>query len=202
MGIKKGLFVRVKNSTFEGNNYVGNFSHIHSSTIGHMTYIGSNSSILHTKIGAFCSISSNVRIIGGEHPTSKWVSTHPAFYNSRNVCGKSYIQSVKFQELKYADSEDKYLVVIGNDVWVGANVLILNGVTIGDGAVIACGAVVTKDVEPYSVVGGVPAREIKKRFTDADILFLHDHPFWLQSDAWLEEHADRFEDIEQYKNLF
>lgn len=141
-------------------------------------------------------------MIGGEHPTNDWVSTHPAFYKPQNACRKSYTDRVKFKVLKYVDSENKYIVMIGNDVWVGANVLILNGVTIGDGAIIANGAVVTKDVKPYSIVGVIPAKEIRKRFGEEDILFLRDHPFWLQTDAWLEERADQLEDIERYKELF
>ena len=144
--LKKGFLTRIKNSSFEGNNAVGHFSHVYSSTVGRMTYIGSNSSILYSKIGSFCSISSHV--------------------------------------------------------WIGANVLILNGVHIGDGAVIASGAVVTRDVAPYSIVGGVPAKEIRKRFSDEEISFLLRHPFWEQSDNWIEQHAKDFSSVEKYRGCF
>ena len=200
--VRKRFLTRIKNCNFEGDNYVGNFSHIHSSTVGRMTYIGSNSSILYAKIGSFCSISSHVSVIGGEHPTHNWVSMHPAFYKPQNVCGKSYVKDTLFEELKYADDEHNYLVKIGNDVWIGSNVLILNGVCIGDGAVIASGAVVTKDVSPFTIVGGVPAKEIRKRFVDEDIAFLLEHPYWIQSDSWLEEHAGQLTTVEKYKNCF
>jgi acetyltransferase-like isoleucine patch superfamily enzyme len=201
-GMKKGLFTRVKNCSFAGDNYVGSFAHIHSSTIGRMTYIGSGSKILFTKIGDFCSISSDVRIIGGEHPSSDWVSTHPAFYRKRNVCGKSYSKNDVFEEYKYADAQKKYLVEIGNDVWIGSHVLILNGVHIGDGAIVASGAVVTKDVDDYSIVGGVPAKEIRKRFSEEDIAFLKANPYWCQTEQWLSSHADSISDIDRYKQMF
>lgn len=200
--VKKGFLARIEDSAFEGNNYVGNFSHIHSSIIGRMTYIGSNSSILYAKIGRFCSISSHVRIIGGEHPTRDWVSTHPAFYKSQNVCGKSYTKDTLFEEYKYVDYEKRFLVEIGNDVWIGSNVIVLNGVRIGDGAVIASGAVVTRDVAPFSIVGGVPASEIRKRFTDEDITFLLNHPYWEHTDSWLEEHANHLSSVDKYRKSF
>lgn len=200
--LKKGFLTRIRNSSFEGNNSVGHFSHVCSSTVGRMTYIGSNSSILYAKVGRFCSISSHVCVIGGEHPTKNWVSTHPAFYKPKNVCGKSYTENKLFEELKYSDSSKKYLVEIGNDVWIGANVLILNGVTIGNGAVIASGAVVTKDVAPYTIVGGVPAKEIRKRFSDEEISFLLRHPFWEQPESWIEQHAKAFSSVEKYRGCF
>ncbi|MBQ7171996.1 MAG: CatB-related O-acetyltransferase [Clostridia bacterium] len=200
--MKKGFLARIKNSRFEGNNYVGNLSHVYSSYVGRMTYIGSNSSILYAKIGSFCSISSHVRVIGGEHPTRDWVSTHPAFYKPKNVCGKSYAANTLFEEQKYTNPDKEFLVEIGNDVWIGANVLIQNGVCIGDGAVVASGAVVTKDVAPYSIVGGVPAREIRKRFCDEEIAFLVKHPFWEQPDSWLRQHAEAFSSFEDYKRCF
>ena len=201
-GLKKGMMVRIKNSSFAGNNYVGNFTHVHSSSLGRMTYIGSNSSILYTRIGSFCSVSSHVSIIGGEHPTRLWVSTHPAFYKKSNICGKSFSYKNVFDEIKYVDEEKRFMVEIGNDVWIGSHVLILNGVRIGNGAVIASGAVVTKDVAPYSVVGGVPAKEIRKRFSDEDVAFLEKHPFWEQSDEWLEKHSESFCDVELYRKCF
>ena len=128
--------------------------------------------------------------------------THPSFYKPANVCGRSYSDTIAFQEYKYTDEEKKYYVEIGCDVWIGANVLILNGVHIGDGAIIAAGAVVTKDVADYSIVGGVPAKEIRKRFNDEDIAFLRIHPYWLQPEEWLEKHAAEISDIDLYKKLF
>lgn len=83
-------------------------------------------------------------------------------------------------------------VVLGNDVWVGANALILGGVTVGHGAVIAAGAVVTKDVPDYSVVGGVPAKVIKYRFTAEEIALLLKLQWWALPDSVLSANAQLF----------
>lgn len=168
---KKGYFTRIKNSTFEGDNFVGNFSHIHCCKIGKMTYIGSSCSLLYTKIGKYCSIAGNVKTIIGEHPAHDWVSTHPAFYSTNCVCGKTFSKTKQFKEQKYTDEPNNIMVDIGNDVWIGSEALIMNGVKIGDGAIIAAGAVVTKDVSPYTIVGGVPAKITGQRFKDEDIAF-------------------------------
>lgn len=83
-----------------------------------------------------------------------------------------------FDQIKYVDEEKKYFVEIGNDVWIGNNVLIMDGIRIGDGAILAAGSVIAKDVEPYTIVGGVPAKFIRKRFKDSEIDFLLDFKWW------------------------
>ncbi|MFP7421406.1 CatB-related O-acetyltransferase [Streptococcus ruminicola] len=103
------------------------------------------------KIGNFCSFAKNTFFcLGGEHDY-KTLSTYPF---------ESKISDNKITSFSKGD------IVIGDDVWIGVNVTILSGVKIGQGAIIAAGSVVTKDVEPYSIYGGVPARLIKKRFSD------------------------------------
>lgn len=122
-------------------------------------------------IGDYCSISSNVKIyLGGMH-RADWLSTYPfpAF--------EPTVKGIKDYELTKGD------VVIGNDVWLCANATILSGVTIGNGAVVANSAVVTKDVPPYAVVAGNPAKIIKMRFDDATIQLLSESAWW----AWPEE---------------
>ena len=123
------------------------------------------------------------------------MSTHPAFYSHR-YNSLSFVDENKFDELLMCD--DRFSVIAGNDVWIGDRVLIKGGVRIGDGAVIGMGAVVTKDVPPYAVVGGVPARIIKKRFTGEQISELLSQNIWGKPIEWIEANAERFESIDNF----
>ena len=146
-------------------NIVYNGTIICDSILGVGTYINSKSNLSHSKIGKFCSIGSNVTCVSATHPM-KFVSSYPGFYNCGTDIpfGKS---DTAFDELLY--TENGFQCEIGNDVWIGNNTLIKGGVSIGDGAVVGMGAVITKDVPPYAIVGGVPAKIIKYRF-DKDII--------------------------------
>jgi acetyltransferase-like isoleucine patch superfamily enzyme len=132
--------------------------------VGAFTYFGDGCMIGSLNIGRFCSVAPDVKIGLGEHEVSH-VSTHPIFYGAKNGFavpdGIGTVRDLKLP--KHAATK------IGHDVWVGANSVISRGVKIGNGAVIAAGAIVNKDVEPYSIVGGVPAKHIKYRF-DADTI--------------------------------
>lgn len=200
--IKKGYFTRIKKCRFEGDNFVGHLSHLYDCTVGRMSYFGSHCTFISTDIGSYCSIAADVRIIAGEHPTHTWISTHPAFYSSTCVTGISFTDENKFSEIKYADSEHHRIVTIGNDIWIGFGVKILNGVHIGDGAIVATGALVTKDVEPYSIVGGVPAKKIGQRFNDEEISFLLTNKWWEKDFEWIRKNASAFSDFKKYKSLF
>lgn len=128
------------------------------SSVGSFTYISNDSRIYYAKIGKFCSVGQNVLIGLGQHPINH-LSTSPLFYSIANLH--------KFEAFYRKQPIEEYKTVnIGNDVWIGTRAIILDGVTIGDGAIIATGAVVTKDVEPYAIVGGVPAKHIKYRFEE------------------------------------
>ena len=190
---------KVKRSAlFEGNNFVGANSAFNG-CIGYGSYIGNKSS-LHGKIGKYCSIASGVKVVNGFHPTSEGISTHPAFYSKRNSVDLSYVDADCFEEYRYADPEKRYAVVVGNDVWIGTDAILMAGITVGDGAVIAAGAVVTKDVAPYSIVGGVPAKEIKKRFDDEKIEALLSLQWWNKDEKWLKENASMFMNVEGFIN--
>ena len=188
-------FVSV-NSDFEGANKVSKNT-IFAGKMGYGSYIGSNSRI-YGQVGRFCSIANDVRVVVGNHPTETFVSTHPAFFSLLKQNGETFVTKQKFVENKFADIDEKRPVVIGNDVWIGENVSILSGVKIGDGAVVACGSVVVKDVEPYTIVGGVPAKAIKKRFTEDQIEFLLDFKWWERSIDWIKEHSEQFENISEF----
>lgn len=115
------------------------------SIIGDYSYVNYNSIIHCCHIGKFCSIGPNVVAGLGNHPVEKNVTTSPRLF----LKGKFLLE----------DRYDQFAIVtIGNDVWIGANVTIVNGVTIGDGAVIGANSIVTKDIPPYSIYGGVPAK--------------------------------------------
>ena len=121
-------------------------------------------------IGSFCSIGSGASFImaGNQGHRNDWVSTFPFFYMK--------------EEAAFAGARDGYApagdTVIGNDVWIGSEAMIMAGVKIGHGAIIGSRALVTKDVEPYTVVGGNPAKPIRKRFPDSDIAQLLEMAWW------------------------
>lgn len=174
------------NTFFEGNNRIGNYSFF-AGKMGFGSYLGVKNQIS-AEIGRYCSIGAEIKTVSGSHPTSVFVSTHPAFFSTKKQAGFTYANENLFEE-------NKKRVVIGNDVWIGDRVTILGGVKIGDGAIIAAGAVVTKDVEPYSIVGGVPAREIKKRFSDEEIRKLLELKWWDKPQNWVAENAYKFANI-------
>lgn len=153
-----------KNVVCEGHNYIGEKTFIKDVSIGYGSYIGPNCFLSSTRIGRYCSISAELKIIRGNHPTKQFISTHPSFYSKENITDLKYIDNSKFDEYKYSLPDEKIAVSIGHDVWIGWGVKILEGCTIGNGAVLAAGSVITKDIPPYAIVGGVPARLIKYRF--------------------------------------
>jgi acetyltransferase-like isoleucine patch superfamily enzyme len=146
-------------------NCILNNSEVHS-----YSYLGKNCLIQNATIGKFCSIANDVSIGLGNHPLDHF-STSPLFYRRQNTFKIKLIENdLQFEE---------YLPVsIGNDVWIGSRSIILDGIIIGNGSVIAANSVVTKDVAPYSVMGGVPAKLIKYRFSDKKIEELNYGKWW------------------------
>ena len=155
--------------------------------MGRYSYMGFYNSVCDTNIGSFCSIASYCAIGGGKHPLNS-VSTSPVFYLGHNSIGKNFSN---------IPEEENKGVEIGNDVWIGEAVFINDGVKIGTGAVIGSHSVVTRDVNPYSVVAGVPAREIRKRFDDETIEKLLESKWWEWSDEELKAKAQFFGDTEE-----
>lgn len=129
-------------------------------------------------IGRFCSIASNLNVyLGGNHRMD-WVTTYPFGHINKNVFNK-------FNGGGHPSTKGD--VIIGNDVWIGDNVTIMSGVTIGDGSIIANNSHVVKNVEPYSLVGGNPAKFIKYRFTKDQIEKLLQIKWWNWDDAKINE---------------
>jgi acetyltransferase-like isoleucine patch superfamily enzyme len=148
------------------------------------SFCGYNCEIVNCEIGSFVSIANGVIIGGGMHPM-EWVSTSPVFYE-----GKDSVRA-KFSEHK---RKDPLKTIIEHDVWIGERVIIKQGVRIGTGAVIGMGSIVTKDVAPYSIVAGCPAKEIRKRFDDETVINLLDSKWWEFSDEKLIEFAKYFQE--------
>ena len=144
-------------------------SFVYRSKVDDYSYIA-GSRIVDAEIGRFVSIGANSFIGGfGRHPVNR-ISTHPSFYSLQNPTGVVF--SVDSQIV------ERERVVIGNDVWIGSNALILDGVSVGHGAVVAAGAVVVRDVLPYEIVGGVPARVIRLRFEPEQVTQLLESRWW------------------------
>lgn len=167
--------------------------------LGYGSNIGDNSKIL-GKVGKFCSIAPDVDVIVGVHPyTYPYVTTAPPFYSNLKQCGFNYSNQQSFNEFKFADSEHKYPIIIGNDVWIQRFVKIVSGVKIGDGSVILAGAVVTKDIPPYAIVGGVPAKILKYRFSEDDIKLLVNFKWWEKGEKWWSENWNLLCNFDSFK---
>ena len=167
-----------KNCSIERRNMLFN------SHLGNYTYTGYNTVIKYATIGKFCSVSWNVSIGGANHDM-KHITTHPfPLLPKFGLTDKSKI---------YKQFTDKK-IVIGNDVWIASNACILRGVTIADGAVIGAGAVVNRNVGPYEVWAGVPAKKIGQRFPDSVVERLLNLAWWEFPENVLRQNIDLFND--------
>ena len=187
-----------KGCVFGGYNFVGRNSILKSTFMGKHSYVGNNCVFTNALIGRYSSISSNVEVVTGKHPSHTFVSSHPAFYSCTPPAKKTFVKSNCFEE--YSLTPNGYDVEIGNDVWIGRNVLIMGGVTIGDGAIIATGSVVTKNVEAYTIVGGIPAKFIKRRFSEEDSEHLLNIRWWEWKEEVLENNAAAFSNVATFLN--
>lgn len=156
------------------------------SEIGEYSYVGKSCTIQNTEIGKFCSFASGLFMGTGTHPIDLF-STSTLFYRVENTFGISVVK----QDM---DFEEYQKIEVGNDVWIGTRAMIMDGVKIGHGAIVAANAVVTKDVPPYAIVGGVPARIIKYRFGEDRIKELMDSEWW---DWPLEEINEKMDSWER-----
>ena len=152
-------------------------------TVGDYSYVGGGSRLQNVTIGKFCSIGPDVRIGLGVHPVDH-VSTYPGFYSTRPPRTARFVDQGRIAE--HAET------TIGHDVWIGAGAMIMDGLTIGHGAVVGAGAVVTRNVEPYAIVAGVPARHVRDRFDDTLVAFLLELRWWDRGDEFLRNNAKLF----------
>lgn len=180
-------------STFEGANKIYPKALV-DGNVGYGTYIQEDSFIF-GNIGRFCSIGVGVKVTNWKHPyKSPFASTSPMFYSIRKQSGETFATEQTFEE--YTAS-----VEIGNDVWIGNGAFLVGGIHIHDGAVILAHAVVTKDVPPYAIVGGVPAKVIGYRFDDNTIEFLLNTKWWNKPIVWIRDNWRLLNDIELLKQV-
>lgn len=172
---------------------ISQHSYFYKSTVEPYTYFAGFNSVMNARIGKFCSIGDFSIIGAGNHPTD-FISTSPIFYSPNAQCGVTFSDNSYFEEMQET--------IIGNDVWIGAYSMIMGGVTIGDGAIIASGSFVNKDVEPYSIVGGTPAKLIRKRFSFEEIEKLLLLKWWEKPESWLRENFKEFHDRDKFLSKF
>ena len=188
--MKQGSYI--PGTTLEGKNFVGRDAMLRNCTMGYCSVVQFDCDLTDTDIGRYSQVGGNISVIRGKHPTKKIVSVNPAFYNPEGVFGYAFTDKKIF-----ADLAEKR-TTIGADVWMGNDVRVLGGLTIGDGAIVGAGALVTKDLPPYSINVGVPAKTIGYRFEQDQIEKLLADKWWEKDEAWIRENIDRFADIEEF----
>jgi len=190
--LKLGYRTNIVNCSFGNYNSIYDNTVLRNVSLGDFSYIAYNTNIWNTKIGKFCSIGSDVKCGLGSHPSKAFVSTHPIFYSPEKQT------QITFADKSYFKEDNP--IEIGNDVWIGSNVLIVGGISIGDGAIVASGSVVTKDVPPYAIVGGVPAKLLRCRFEQNEIDYLLKLKWWNLETSWLKDNYLLFHNIKTLMN--
>lgn len=185
---KKMRLSALKNCEIDKTSKVESGSNLVNVQMGKYSFCGYNCEMSNVDIGSFCSIANGVIIGGGMHPIH-WVSTSPVFYEGRDSVVAKFSEHTREQQKK---------TIIGHDVWIAQNCIIKQGVKIGNGAVVGMGSIVTKDVKPYSIVVGNPAKLIKMRFSEDVIKSLEETRWWEYNDKDLGFYAQYFKEPELF----
>jgi phosphonate metabolism protein (transferase hexapeptide repeat family) len=180
----------VVESTLGGWTEIGPGSAIVESAVGEYSYTAGDVAITYTDVGRFCSIASHVTINPGNHPMHRVTQHHCTYRRARFGFGDD--------EKEFFDWRRAHRCTIGHDVWIGCGATVLPGVSVGIGAVVGAGAVVSRDVGPYEIVVGVPARKIRTRFGDEVIAKLLAIAWWEWDRPTLEERFEELLDVERF----
>ncbi len=180
----------IRNSKIDKKAVILSFCKVYNSEIEKYTYLGRTTNVYNTTIGKYTSIADGCIIGAAKHPLDH-VSTSPVFYSKKNIFNKC------FAVCEFDDYSNTH---IGNDVWIGTHAFIKGGVKIGDGAVIGAYSVVTKDVEPYTIVAGNPAKVIRMRFNQVIVNELLNCKWWNWSEDKIETNAKTFLSIDAFIN--
>lgn len=187
-----------KRTTFSKTAILCRGAKIQNVTIGNYTRVGIDVEVNNARVGNFSRIGRNTIIGPGSHPMNL-LTSHNIFYKKNKAWKErqEWVADVGFDEEKVTE--------IGNDVWVGLNSIIMDGVKVGDSAIIGAGAIVTKDVPPFAIVGGVPAKVIKYRYPQEMIDRLMEIAWWNLPDEEITKRIELFhkanptlEDINEY----
>ena len=190
--IKKLQIPAIKDSEIDRKAKVCTGAHLLNSKVGKYSYVGNFTTVIDCEIGGFCSIADNCVIGGMSHPLD-WVSTSPVMYSGRNCL------RTNFSDLPYYASKH---TVIENDVWIGDGCHIKAGVHLSTGCVIGMGSVLTKDVGPYEIWAGNPAKLIRKRFDDTTLDKLLKTKWWNWPDEKIKEFAQYASDPQRFTEVF
>jgi chloramphenicol O-acetyltransferase type B len=181
--LKKSRLSAIRSSVIDSTSKIEAGCTVIGSVFARHSFCGYDCSILNCDVGSFCSIASRVSIGGVAHPIG-FVSTSPVFLSHKDSVRAKFSRHNFLPEVRTR---------IGNDVWIGEGAFIKAGVQIGHGAVVGMGAVVTKNVEPYAIVGGNPATLLRMRFRDEVIKGLLKLKWWEMSDTDLRRVAAHFD---------